>query len=290
MLLEFNPDRFAHLRDTASAAPNPTPRRPRGTPAAPTAPLPVRDAVENTHTRTTPLARHAAQPVDSDDIRRVSEYFTERGKWRDNMLFIMGINTGLRVSDLLDLRFESLIASDKTWRRSFLVWDRKTRNTKKEKLVREITINDAMKWCVQLYLEHTPDVSLSDYMFRSESNHGGNRNQPLHRNNVSKILKDAMAHIDPDKQISSHTMRKTFGNYHRENAANADEMMYILQKTFGHSSEKQTLEYIGITDKMVASMYTDYNIGLPEDDKSGVNEESEERTPFVMDAVQTNIG
>ena len=47
----------------------------------------------------------AAEPIkDKEDIRRISEYLVEQGRYRDNMLFIVGINVGLRVSDLIELR------------------------------------------------------------------------------------------------------------------------------------------------------------------------------------------
>lgn len=49
---------------------------------------------------------HAAEPIKSmEDINRISQYLIENKRYRDNMLFIVGINFGLRVSDLRLLKF-----------------------------------------------------------------------------------------------------------------------------------------------------------------------------------------
>ena len=49
---------------------------------------------------------HKAEPIKSlDDINRISQYLICQRRYRDNMLFICGINFGLRISDLLRLRF-----------------------------------------------------------------------------------------------------------------------------------------------------------------------------------------
>ena len=49
---------------------------------------------------------HAAEPIKNlEDIFAISEYLISEKRYRDNMLFIVGINFGLRVSDLRMLRF-----------------------------------------------------------------------------------------------------------------------------------------------------------------------------------------
>ena len=60
------------------------------------------------------------------------------------MLFIVGINFGLRVSDLIRLRFATLINEYLTFKTKFPILEIKTRNTRKVKKNRYITINDAV--------------------------------------------------------------------------------------------------------------------------------------------------
>ena len=114
-----------------------------------------------------------SDPIKSmKDIERVCDYLKKNGRWRDYMLFVVGINFGLRVSDLRLLRFANIINPNFVFKDRFPVFEKKTRNTRKKKVNRYITVNDAVIEAVTLYLEHTDGVSLSDFMFRSLSNRG----------------------------------------------------------------------------------------------------------------------
>lgn len=206
---------------------------------------------------------HTSEPIKSvEDIFDISNYFIERKRYRDNMLFIVGINFGLRVSDLLTLRFSHLIDDNFCFRQTFPILEKKTSNTRKVKKNRYITINDAVINAVTLYLEHTDGVRLSDYMFRSESNNGKSENKPIHRNTVEGVLKEAGKALGLGVHISTHTLRKTFA-YHQLLISNNDpRKLLLLQKIFGHSSVAQTLDYIGITNDEIAEAYKELNLGL----------------------------
>lgn len=205
---------------------------------------------------------HKAEPIKSlDEIMMISEYFISKERYRDNMLFIVGINFGLRVSDLRLLRFCSIINDDLTFKDKFPVLEKKTKNTRKVKKNRWITINDAVIDAVTLYLEHTDGVSLSDYMFKSESNHGSNINTPIHRNSIDRILKEAVDALGIQTKVSTHTLRKTFGFHQMMMCNNDPRKLLVLSKMFGHSSTAVTLEYIGITGDEIADAYRNLNLG-----------------------------
>ena len=128
----------------------------------------IAPAAEEVHTDL--AVEHSAEPIKSmDDIIRISQFLIGQKRFRDNMLFIVGINFGLRISDLRVLRFTHIINDDCTFRDRFPVLEKKTRNTRKRQRNRYITINTAVVEAVTLYLENTPGVHLSDYMFRSPS-------------------------------------------------------------------------------------------------------------------------
>lgn len=207
-------------------------------------------------------AEHTSEPIkDMKDIERISEYLVEQERYRDNMLFIVGINFGLRVSDLLELRFSHLINEECVFRDSFAILEKKTRNTRKHMKNRYITVNTAVVEAVTLYLENTPGVKLSDYMFKSESNHGGNLNKPMHRNSVDRILKGIAKDLNLGNKMSTHSLRKTFA-YHQMVMSNNDpRKLLLLQKMFGHSTSAQTLDYIGITGEEVEEAYKKLNLG-----------------------------
>lgn len=205
---------------------------------------------------------HAAEPIKSmDDIFRISKYLIAQKRYRDNMLFIVGINFGLRVSDLRMLRFSNLINDNLTFKDSFAVFEKKTRKTRKRKKNRYITINHAVVEAVTLYLEHTDGVCLSDFMFRSESNRGKNKNEPLSANSIDRILKGIAADLDLNVKISTHTLRKTFCYHQMVMSHNDSRKLLLLQKMLNHSSPAQTLDYIGITTEEIDEAYKKLNLG-----------------------------
>ena len=213
---------------------------------------------------------HTSEPIKSiEDINRITQYLISEERWRDNMLFIVGINLGLRVSDLLRLRFSHLINENLTFKDRFPLLEKKTRNTRKTKKNRYLTINNAVIEAVTLYLEHTPGIKLSDYMFRSEST-GGNYNEenqadkearPLSRSSVDRILKGIARDLDLDIKVSTHTLRKTFAYHQMVMSGNSSRKLLVLQKMFGHSSAAQTLDYIGITREEIEDAYKKLNLG-----------------------------
>lgn len=220
----------------------------------------IAPAVEETHCELAP--EHAAEPIKSmDDIERISKYLIYKGRYRDNMLFIVGINFGLRVSDLRMLRFSNLINDNLTFKDSFAIFEQKTRNTRKRKKNRYVTINTAVIEAVTLYLENTPNVSLSDYMFRSVSNHGGNLNEPLSIKSVDRILKGIATELDINVKMSTHTLRKTFCYHQMVMSHNDSRKLLLLQKMLNHSSPAQTLDYIGITCEEIEAAYKKLNLG-----------------------------
>lgn len=205
---------------------------------------------------------HAAEPIKSmDDILRVSQFLISKKRYRDNMLFIVGINFGLRVSDLRMLRFSDLINNDCTFRDRFPILEKKTRNTRKHKMNRYITINTAVVEAVTLYLENTPDVRLSDYLFRSQSNNGSGENKPISKQAIDFMLKGLAKDLGLGNRMATHSLRKTFAYHQMVMSGNDPRKLLLLQKMFGHSTAAQTLDYIGITSEEIDEAYRKLNLG-----------------------------
>lgn len=208
------------------------------------------------------VVEHAAEPIKRiEDIDRICKYLLENERYRDHMLFVVGINFGLRISDLLRLRFSDLINKDLTFKDTFPILEKKTRNTRKVRSNRYVSINDAVINAVTLYLEHVPS-KMDDFLFRSESNRGSNQNKPLSRMSADRILKEIAEALHLNIRMSTHSLRKTFG-YHQMVMGNNDpRRLLLLQKIFGHSSAMQTLTYIGITEEEIEDAYMKLNLGI----------------------------
>lgn len=219
-------------------------------------------APADTEVRSELAEEHDAEPIkDASDLIRISEYLIENGRYRDNMLFIIGINFGLRISDLRMLQFAHLINDNLTFKDRFPVFEIKTRNTRKRKKNRYITINDAVIDAITLFLEHTPGVSLSDFLFRSASNNGSSVNQPISIRSINRILKGIANDLGLNMRVSTHTLRKTFCYHQMLISHNDSRKLLLLQKMLGHSSPVQTLDYIGITAEEIDEAYRTLNLG-----------------------------
>lgn len=158
-----------------------------------------------------------------EDIDAMAYYFKNKNK-RDYVLFYMGINVALRISDLLKLK-----VSD--------VKNKKIIRTKEMKTgkVREMPILPKLK---QVLDEYCQDKDDEEYLFR-----GLNRkvNKPITRVQAYRIL-IAGAKECGLKNIGTHSFRKTFG-YHFHKSIND---VTILMKLFNHHDPSITLRYIGI--------------------------------------------
>ena len=164
------------------------------------------------------------------------------------------------------LRFQDLIqvtpSGDMMFKSRFGVYEQKTRNTRAKKKNRYITINQAVQEAVTVYLEHTENVSLSDYLFRNESRNRKSDNEPMHRNSIDKMLKGISDDLGIKAKISTHSLRKTFGFHQMAMSNNDPRKLILLSKMFGHSSVAITMAYIGVTDDEIADAYKDLNLGL----------------------------
>lgn len=205
---------------------------------------------------------HTSEPIkEITDIRRVCDFLLREKRWRDHMMFVVGINFGLRISDLLSLRFCDILEEDGTFKTELRLIEKKTEHTRSVKKNRYVAINDAVMDSVEIYLTNVPNVHMDDFLFRSESNRGVNSGKALDRKSVDRILKGIAEDCGLRIHFSSHSLRKTFGYHQMAMSGNDPRKLVLLQKMFGHSSMTKTLCYIGITDEEMTDAYRSLNLG-----------------------------
>ncbi|MGL4914215.1 MAG: site-specific integrase [Romboutsia sp.] len=175
------------------------------------------------------------QPIrDRELIKKMKNELLKNGS-RNFMLFNIGINTGLRVSDILSLKVFDV--KDKT---------HITINEQKTKKQKRILINSNLKKDIDDYIYGMNDC---DYLFKSRKG----ENCPLSRVQAYRILNYAASNLNLS-EIGTHTMRKTFGYWHY----NIYKDVAILQDIFNHSSPSITLRYIGINDDIKDKTIKDF--------------------------------
>ena len=77
-----------------------------------------------------------------------------------------------------------------------------------------------------------------------------------------KIIVDATADAGINKNVGSHTLRKTFGRFVFHNAEDKNKALVVLQTIFNHSSPAVTSRYIGLTDEEVSDVFNSLDLGL----------------------------
>lgn len=151
---------------------------------------------------------------------------------RDHLLFVLGTNTGLRISDILALRVRDV--RDTTHIR--------TKETKTGKAKR-VFITEYLREHIDQYIARMDD---DEHLFQSREG----TNRPLSRSQAYRILNRAAKAVGID-EVGTHTLRKTFGYWHYQQFKD----VAILQELFNHSAPSVILRYIGINqDVMDATM------------------------------------
>jgi len=172
---------------------------------------------------------------DIEKIKRVLE-------GRNRLMFVFGINSALRISDILSLRIGDVIDEYGRPRDHVDLKEKKTKKTKRFRL------NDSIQKELKK-VTGAPD----EYLVRSRRG----ENSPISRVQAYRILQNAAKAVGlDDVKIGTHSMRKSFG-YH---AYNAGTPLEHLQIVFNHSSPRETLRYIGIEQEDIDEVYISINL------------------------------
>ncbi len=166
---------------------------------------------------------------------------------RDFLLFTLGINTGLRISDILKLKVEDVKES------SGEIKEYLDLNEKKTKKQRLIYIDDEVKKALEYYFDKTRVYDLDRYLFISKTTH---INKPISRIRAWQLINMWCREVGIRGRIGTHTLRKTAG-YHMRMAGIAIE---IIREVLGHKNMQVTRRYIGITNDEVTKVIKNFNL------------------------------
>jgi integrase len=179
-------------------------------------------------------ARIAVEPIRSiKDVKSISKLLS--GDPRNNLLFVLGVNNGLRTGDLLRLKvgdLKGLKAGD-----HFNIRESKTGKSN------ILVVNKSVSKALKTYLE-SAELSEDSYLFASRKS----KNKPIQIQAVNKLIKGWAKTINLKGNYGAHTLRKTWGYLQRTIHGVGFE---IIAKRFNHSNPATTMRYLGIEDKEV---------------------------------------
>jgi integrase len=159
---------------------------------------------------------------------------------RDFALFTLGINTALRVGDLLGLKVKDVLDKRGNIFESLYLREQKT---KQEKVIR---FNRPAREALDTYLSKVPELDYNDALFP-----GRNKKKPLTRIQVYRLIQQWCELVGlTEGRYGAHTLRKTWGYQARKRG----EPLEIIQAKLGHRSPAVTRRYIGITQDEIGDV------------------------------------
>lgn len=154
---------------------------------------------------------------------------------RDKLLFVMGVNSGLRVQDLLALR----VAAVRGLKLGDRVPVRELKTGKPNVLIANKEIVTALE---EYFAAVNPDDE--HFLFKSRKT----ANSPLTTLTVTKKVKAWAAALNLKGNFGAHTLRKTWTYHQRREFGVSWE---VLAKRLNHSSPSVTRRYLGVQDEEV---------------------------------------
>jgi integrase len=171
------------------------------------------------------------------DKQQIEDMKWSLRKWcgeRDYILFLIGINTGLRVSDLLKLK-----VGDVRRKKKIVIQEGKT---KKARTINLTNIYDEIQ-------EYIKGKKNDEWLFPSRKG-----DKPITPTQAYRQLNKAAEMVDITEGIGTHTMRKTFGYWFYKKTKN----IAALQEILNHSHPAITMRYIGITQEEIDKELEDF--------------------------------
>ena len=179
------------------------------------------------------------RPLDNDEIRRVSTCFTGTFEVRNSGLFMLGVSTGGRISELLSLRVGDVYqnkkpVTDLLYGKSIVKGGEVSRSVPVNADGRR-AINELVKW----HRRHYSSIASKRPLFPSRHKSG---TVPMHRQTAHAILKTAFIEAGLNGHIATHSLRKSFAQRLYDQTGD----IYMVQELLGHRNISTTQKYLGV--------------------------------------------
>jgi integrase len=176
-----------------------------------------------------------------DQFKSLISKLERDGQYKFCLLIVIGVFTGLRISDLLQLKFSQFTDTD------FLNITEK--KTKKE---RRIKINSDLKDIIERVKPKMNIVDDENFIFLNKYG-----TKPIDKSYVNVKLKGLLHKYDIhlEGNVSSHMFRKTLGNRALKLNNYSNESIILLMELFNHSSPVTTKRYLGVRNSEIESIY-----------------------------------
>jgi len=179
--------------------------------------------------------------MDWDTFKSLIGKLERDGDYKFCLLIAIGVFTGLRISDLLKLRFSQFENND-----ILTIVEQKTKKT------RRIKINPDLRQIVDRLKVSMVGTNTDHYIFLNKYG-----TKPIDKSYVNVKLKEILKryNIVLEGNASSHLFRKTLGNRVLRLNNYSNEAVILLMELFSHASPMTTRRYLGIREKEIHDVY-----------------------------------
>ena len=160
--------------------------------------------------------------------------------YKMSLLIALGCFTGLRISDILALRWEQILSSEE-----FTIIEKKTGKK------RVLRLNSQLQQHIQECYEHIQPIGLKAPILVSQ------KGTVFTIQRINVILKEIKRKYRLKvKNFSCHSLRKTFGRQvYNMNSENSELALVKLMELFNHSSLAITKRYLGLRQEEILETY-----------------------------------
>ena len=177
------------------------------------------------------------------DVDHFTDYYTPvKPNPRNHLLLTFGLNTALRIKNIMSLQWEQVYDFERDRIRQHLIL--RESKTRKEN---RIFINDAISTALSTYKDIVGTVSPSDPIFISQ------KHSIMSRQQAWRIFSEAAKYYGIEGTIGCHSMRKTFAYHAWKQGASPALIMLVLN----HDSFEVTKRYLGIEQDEKDELYRD---------------------------------
>ena len=191
------------------------------------------------------------EPIrDRKKIAQIKNLLRGQGRIRDLLLFTVGVNTALRISDLLRLQIGQFLDDRGRYKNRFWIHEHK-RNKR-----HEVVINQSIREALEEYLEVYPGVAENSEHFVFFNTKTNGYFEPIKRGRAWKFIVSICHEVGLPGNFGTLSLRKTWGYHARMQGV---DLALIMHK-INHESIAYTKRYLGITDDELEAVVQRLNL------------------------------
>lgn len=183
------------------------------------------------------------RPLNDQEVKLVTMSFGGKYATRDKALFLLGLKSGFRISELLSLRLSDILRAGR-------MVDRVTgqrRHMKKKTESRTVLLHPEAKETLDKWINElnaNGHIAANTFVFRSRKG----RNRPITRMHAWRILKETYESNEMTGKLGTHSMRKTFADRIYDKL---DRDLVKTQKALGHRNINSTVQYLSFREEEI---------------------------------------